>query len=74
MKKVLTSLAAGLFVFSMNINADEGSPSLQQLQKACELKQVGYSCSVPGVQAKSGICIDAQWYGYICDVKQTPKN
>ncbi len=74
MKKVLASLGIGLFVFSMNINADEGSPSLQQLQKACELKQVAYSCSVPGVQAKRGICIDAKWYGYICDVKQTPKS
>lgn len=73
MKKVLMSLGVGLFVFAMNINADEGSPSLQQLNKACELKQVGYSCTVPGIQAKSGVCIDAKWYGYICSIKQAPK-
>ena len=74
MKKVLASLGVGLFVFSMNINADEGSPSLQQLNKACALKQVSYSCTVPGMQAKSGVCIDAKWNGYICSVKQTPKS
>ena len=74
MKKILASLGVGLFVFSMNINAGEGSPTLQQLSKACEFKQVSYSCTVPGIQAKSGVCVDAKWYGNICSVKQTPKS
>jgi len=72
MKKVLASLGVGLLVFAMNINAGEGSPSLQQLKKACELEQVGYSCTIPRIQAK-GVCIDAKWYGYICSIKQAPK-
>lgn len=74
MKKILASLGVGLFVFSMNINAGEGAPSLQQLNKACELKQVGYSCTVSGIQAKSGVCIDAKWNGYICSIKHSLKS
>ncbi|PKH06342.1 hypothetical protein [Moritella sp. Urea-trap-13] len=73
MKKIQTALGVGLFVFSMNINAAGESQSLQQLNKACELKQVGYSCIVPGIQAKNGVCIDAKWHGYICSAKQSPK-
>ena len=75
MKKILASLGVSLFVFSMNINANEGSPSLQQISKACALKQVTHSCTLPGKQAKSGVCVDAKgYYGVICDVKQTPKS
>jgi len=73
MKKILTVLGVGLFIFTTSIYAAEGTPSLPQLNKACELKQVGYSCIIPGIQAKNGVCIDAKWYGYVCSVKQNPK-
>ncbi|MFT5807623.1 MAG: hypothetical protein ACI9LG_001916 [Moritella dasanensis] len=74
MKKILTVIGVGLFVFSANIYAGEGSSSLPQLNKACELKQVGNSCIIPGIQAKNGVCIDAKWYGYICSVEQNYKS
>ncbi|MDX1301420.1 hypothetical protein [Photobacterium sp.] len=70
--KWLISMSVALLMFlPPTIAAQSSTPTLNDVQQACKLKQVTHRCEVvSNEKAVKGICIDAQWYGLICSERK----